>query len=74
MNVAKNAMPTSKDTGVTSNAKELRSKSYLAHGKFAAKRRATFPTVNPWENGVGKPSPLSMRQIEDLIEMALGAA
>jgi len=27
----------------------------------------TFPTINRWENGRAKPSPLAMKQIEDLL-------
>jgi putative transcriptional regulator len=27
----------------------------------------TFPTINRWENGRAKPSPLALKQIEDLL-------
>jgi DNA-binding transcriptional regulator YiaG len=27
----------------------------------------TFPTINRWENGRAKPSPLAMQRIEELI-------
>jgi len=48
--------------------KELRSKLGLTQEQFAAKVGVTFSTVNRWENGKGKPSPLAMRQIEELME------
>lgn len=34
--------------------------------QFAAKVGVTFSTVNRWENGRGRPSPLAMRRIEEL--------
>lgn len=52
--------------------KELRSKLGLTQEQFAAKVGVTFSTVNRWENGKGKPSPLAMRQIEELIENMAG--
>lgn len=48
--------------------KELRSKLGLTQEQFAAKIGVTFSTVNRWENGKGKPSPLAMRQIKELME------
>jgi DNA-binding transcriptional regulator YiaG len=38
----------------------------LTHEKFAAKLGVTYPTINRWENGRAKPSPLALKQIEDL--------
>ena len=49
--------------------KELRSELDLTQEKFAAKVGVTFSTVNRWESGKSKPSPLAMRQIEELIEL-----
>ena len=48
--------------------RELRSKLGLTQEQFAAKVGVTFSTVNRWENGNGKPSPLAMRQIEELMD------
>ena len=36
-------------------------------GKFAAKLGVTYPTINRWENGRAKPSPLALKQIEALL-------
>ena len=47
--------------------RELRQRLDLTQEKFAAKLGVTFPTINRWENGRAKPSPLAMRQIEDLL-------
>ena len=47
--------------------RELRERTGLTQEKFAAKLGVTFPTINRWENGRAKPSPLAMKQIEDLL-------
>ena len=47
--------------------RELRERTGLTQEKFAAKLGVTFPTINRWENGHAKPSPLAMKQIEDLL-------
>jgi len=39
----------------------------LTQEKFAARLGVTYPTINRWENGRAKPSPLAMKQIEDLL-------
>jgi putative transcriptional regulator len=39
----------------------------LTQEKFAAKLGVTFPTINRWENSRSKPSPLALKQIEDLL-------
>lgn len=36
--------------------------------KFAAKPGMTYPTINQWENGRAKPSPLALKQIKDLAQ------
>ncbi|MCC5610910.1 helix-turn-helix domain-containing protein [Nostoc sp. CHAB 5834] len=42
----------------------------LTQEQFAAKLGVTFSTINRWENGRSKPSPLAMKKIEEmLIEM-----
>lgn len=43
--------------------KELRARLGLTQEQFAAKVGVTWSTVNRWENGRGKPSPLALRQI-----------
>jgi putative transcriptional regulator len=52
---------------------ELSVRGELARGKgrilekFAAKLGVTYPTINRWENRRAKPSPLALKQIEDLL-------
>jgi transcriptional regulator with XRE-family HTH domain len=45
--------------------RELRARTGLPQEKFAAKLGVTFPTVNRWENGRARPSPLAMQRIEE---------
>jgi len=45
----------------------LRERTGLTQEKFAARLGVTFPTINRWENGRAKPSPLALKQIEDLL-------
>lgn len=47
--------------------RELRKRTGLTQEKFAAKLGVTFPTINRWENGRAKPSPLAMQKIEELL-------
>ena len=47
--------------------RELRKRTGLTQEKFAAKLGVTFPTINRWENGRTKPSPLAMQKIEGLL-------
>ena len=47
--------------------RELRALTGLTQEKFAAKLGVTYPSINRWENGRAKPSPLAIRQIEDLL-------
>ena len=46
--------------------RELRERTGLTQENFAAKLGVTYPTINRWENGRAKPSPLALKQIEDL--------
>jgi len=39
----------------------------LTQEKFAAKLGVTYPTINRWENRRAKPSPLALKQIENLL-------
>ena len=63
-------MPKIEDNELARKIRELRSKLGLTQEQFAAKVGVTFSTVNRWENGKGKPSPLAMRQINVLMERA----
>lgn len=47
--------------------RKLRERTGLTQEKFAAKLGVTCPTINRWENGRAKPSPLALKQIEDLL-------
>jgi putative transcriptional regulator len=51
--------------------RQLRTRLGLTQEKLAARLGVTFPTINRWENGRAKPSPLALKQIEDLLT-ALG--
>lgn len=46
---------------------ELRSRTGLTQEKFAARLGVTFPTINRWENGHARPSPLALKQIENVL-------
>jgi transcriptional regulator with XRE-family HTH domain len=57
----------SKRRGTSHLIRELRSRLGLTQEKMAARLGVTFPTVNRWENGRANPSPLALKQIEDLL-------
>ncbi len=63
-------MAESKDLGRL--VKSLRELLGLSQEKLAAKLGVTFSSVNRWENGHTKPSPLAMKQIEAIV-LELGA-
>lgn len=52
--------------------RSLRDRLELSQERLAARLGVTFTTVNRWENGRAKPSPLAMKQIEELVD-GLGA-
>lgn len=54
-------------TDISRLVRELRERTGLTQEKFAAKLGVTFPTINRWENGRAKPSPLALKQVEDLL-------
>lgn len=54
-------------TDIPRLVRELRQRTGLTQEKFAAKLGVTYPTINRWENGRAKPSPLALKQIEDLL-------
>lgn len=47
--------------------RELRQTLKLTQEKFAAQLGVSFPTINRWENGHATPSPLALKQIENLL-------
>ncbi len=55
----------SKDLGRLVRA--LRERLDLTQERFAAKLGVTFTSVNRWENDRARPSPLAIRQIEQLV-------
>ena len=48
--------------------RKLRERIGLTQEKFAAKLGVTFPTINRWENGKAKPSPLALQQVKELLQ------
>ena len=54
-------------TDISRLVRELRERTGLTQEKFAAKLGVTYPTINRWENGRAKPSPLALKPIEDLL-------
>jgi DNA-binding transcriptional regulator YiaG len=48
---------------IASFVHDLRARTGLTQEKFAARLGVTFPTINRWENGRAKPSPLALKQI-----------
>lgn len=47
--------------------REIRERLRLTQEKFAARLGVTFPTINRWENGKTRPSPLAVQQVKDLL-------
>jgi DNA-binding transcriptional regulator YiaG len=68
LNAEKEDMAKRNDEDLAKMIKDLRAKLGLTQEQFAAKVGVTFSTVNRWENGRGKSSPLAMRRIEELRE------
>ena len=56
-----------RQTDIPRLIRELRDRTGLTQEKFAAKLGVTFPTINRWENGRAKPSPLAIQKIEELL-------
>ena len=48
--------------------RELRILTGLTQEQFAAALGVTYSTINRWENGRSKPSPIAMRQIEEMLQ------
>ena len=55
---------------IAGTIRELRKRLGLTQEKFAARLGVAFPTINRWENGHSKPSPLALKQIETLLAEA----
>lgn len=47
--------------------REVRGRLGLTQEKFAARLGVTLPTINRWENGRTKPSPLAIRTLRELV-------
>jgi len=47
--------------------REIRNRLDLTQEKFAAKLGVTLPTINRWENGRTRPSPLAAEKIKALL-------
>ncbi len=47
--------------------RKLRERTGLTQGKFEAKLGVNFRTINRWQNGRARPSPLAMQRIEELL-------
>lgn len=54
-------------TDISLLIRQLRERTGLTQEKFAAKLGVTFPTINRWENGRAKPSPLAMQKIVEVL-------
>ncbi len=46
--------------------REIRRRLNVSQEKLAQRLKVSFPTINRWENSRAKPSPLALKQIEDL--------
>jgi DNA-binding transcriptional regulator YiaG len=57
----------SRDTDRAALIREVRARLGLTQEKFAARLGVTLPTINRWENGRTKPSPLAVRTLRDLV-------
>ncbi len=57
----------SQEKGLNILVRSLREQLGMTQERFAAKLGVTFTSVNRWENGHAKPSPLAMKQIEELL-------
>ena len=56
-----------KDADLPQLVRELRGQMELTQEKFAAKLGVTFATINRWENGRARPSPLAVQRLEELL-------
>lgn len=49
--------------------RELRLQIGLTQEQFAAELGVTYSSMNRWENGRSKPSPLAMQKIEGMLQL-----
>ena len=61
-------MKVANDKDIGRLVRALRERLELSQERFAAKLGVTFSSVNRWENGRAKPSPLAMKQIEEIVD------
>ncbi len=61
-----------RDKDIGRLVRSLRERLELSQERLAARLGVTFSSVNRWENGRAKPSPLAMKQIEEMVD-GLGA-
>jgi putative transcriptional regulator len=73
MTARKKATPKTGDNNLAKKIRDLRSKLGLTQEQFAAKVGVTFSTVNRWESGKSKPSPLALKMIEKLARRVQGS-
>ncbi|MFL9458996.1 helix-turn-helix domain-containing protein [Tolypothrix bouteillei VB521301_2] len=48
--------------------RELRLLTGLTQEQFAASLGVTYPTINRWENGRSKPSPMAFKLLEGMVQ------
>ena len=65
-------MTKQEDTRLSEMVKDLRAQLGLTQEQFAAKVGVTWSTVNRWEHGRGKPSPLALQHIREVAQEAGG--
>lgn len=56
-----------KKAGMPRLVRALRERLGLTQEKFAARLGVTFPTINRWENGRSRPSPLALQPLEEML-------
>lgn len=66
------SMTKHEDIRLSEMVKELRAQLDLTQEQFAAKIGVTWSTVNRWENGRGKPSPLALGHVVEIVQEAAG--
>jgi putative transcriptional regulator len=54
-------------TNIPRLIRSLREKTGLTQEKFATRLGVTLLTINRWENGRARPSPLAMQRVEELL-------
>jgi len=60
------------DIKLSEMVKDLRGQLDLTQEQFAAKIGVTWSTINRWENGRGKPSPLALGHLLEIVQEAAG--